>query len=394
MGHMDAQGRPLEVKPSDRESGPTSETQDVALQVGAPMVDVLEQSQNSGDGRASDKAMSRETKQERKQRQQSPESLDFHFEDGMTLYEMLNAEGHFGKNKTKLALKGLSLMTTNQIIANIYAKKLVQDATDDRLGRARMTLPLFIRDYFTRQYGLKDLATKHTLNLVRGLGEFSATSSRVRTFMKLAGTKEGFKVGSQGIDFILFALSQALDANNKDDYAMVPKTMGDGIANQQRISAEVCKRTIQTVFQGRKRAETLASSFSQAMFLDDFLEKVLEKWTEHYEEELLSLKDTFIRFDSNGDGILSLEEFEGVVHSIDPDYDARDLVQLYHQAAGDDGVIDPSEFVGVMATLQRNVTVRRQVQIEELKRQGLSKLIDRTSASTEKARKKSLLKYK
>jgi hypothetical protein len=78
----------------------------------------------------------------------------------------------------------------NTIIAGIWSSKIKGDRSDDREGKRRTEFREFVRTFFNRQYGLRALAEKQRVFLLKATVAFCGISARCRLFGALAAMPE------------------------------------------------------------------------------------------------------------------------------------------------------------------------------------------------------------
>jgi len=60
-----------------------------------------------------------------------------------------------------------------------------------------------------------------------------------------------------------------------------------------------------------------------------FLTNLMEEWRQYAQSEKVSILSTFTKYDSNGDGVLTLNEFEILIHDLDPKMDQSHIAHLF-----------------------------------------------------------------
>ena len=64
----------------------------------------------------------------------------------------------------------------------------------------------------------------------------------------------------------------------------------------------------------------------------------------------LVLVQLFNMCDTNGDGVLQLDEFKDLIARIDRHVTYQDVLAMYHECVGDDDVIDKEELMWLIST--------------------------------------------
>ena len=62
-----------------------------------------------------------------------------------------------------------------------------------------------------------------------------------------------------------------------------------------------------------------------------YLEQVIEEWKLHKEETFEKLMEKFEFYDDNGDGVLTFEEFEGLINNLDPNISRNEISELFNE---------------------------------------------------------------
>ena len=62
-----------------------------------------------------------------------------------------------------------------------------------------------------------------------------------------------------------------------------------------------------------------------------FIDVILDEHKDHREREKERLHKLFLQFDDNGDGVLTLEEFEALVRSVDSAMSKDRVIELFNQ---------------------------------------------------------------
>lgn len=71
------------------------------------------------------------------------------------------------------------------MIQDIFRMKVPADYHDDCLGKARVSLPQFINDYFLRKFGMKSVASQNIMGLIKFMRQNGSKHKRFIVFKLL-----------------------------------------------------------------------------------------------------------------------------------------------------------------------------------------------------------------
>ena len=286
-------------------------------------------------------------------------------------------------------------------IGDIWTKKIMDDAAQDKRGKPRQTFPKFLRHYFIRQHGFKNVANQKIRELTstaRKLassdvledGKFDAgedtTGLRTLLFVSMLGqgAEDAWELPKVNLFFwlvqALYTAEFGAGENNviagttsSDDFAMLKagalnqalpqisdfaarRVLERAVPNQDTRSRilEVIDNSIDAVPSSALTITRRLEKNDRVIPLEPVLYLVMKFWQEAADEQAQAQDEltraTFAENDDNGDGVLSFDEFCIIIKKLAPDYAAendRELVELFNSLAGDDGVLDADEFATV-----------------------------------------------
>ena len=107
-------------------------------------------------------------------------------------------------------MRGPTGINVNNIIASLYETKLQEDQRMDREMKDRLSLPLFLKKFLLRTYGLKDIATKQMMALLSSVRIHRKSNERQNLFARLVGLEEedALSYSPMACDYFMLALSE------------------------------------------------------------------------------------------------------------------------------------------------------------------------------------------
>ena len=300
-----------------------------------------------------------------------------------------------GKHRRELSLEALE----ETIIGDIYAKKALLDQDFRQIGK-RTLLCRATMDYFTQKYGLKKIANEYTVALVQSVRKFHRQSPRVRNFGILCGVvdKELYtaSIGDVMIEYAVRLLGShdQIAAAFSKDFCYVPVTEALHAAHQifkiedaeaenqntgeaQKPKKNKRKRQKRTL----KRAWTMPGSLRHLLMLrleeiakpaseipelkkegnilyvqlDAAIEAQVQLYLEKLQLDREMLMYLFNMYDLDGNGVLSLDEFEQLISACQPNQPLDDdmVLNLWNHVNDaddddDDGSITKEGFASVL----------------------------------------------
>ena len=294
-------------------------------------------------------------------------------------------------------------INVNNTLTAIYEAKVLADRRADTTGKQRMSLAQYLRTFLVHQYGVKKLAMKHMIGIIKTIKKHRKTVPRLNLFARLVGLDENDEkeYSSLAADYFLVVLVElhravTVKQLNEKNELDVASMMRDGITNKRLLSNNEISTALQNVDMGRGDRQNIMKRIQniKSWDVDNFLIQVMDCWYESHNQRLLRTEQVFFDSDENGDGELTLEEFKTAVRVMEPHCPELDVVDLYDRIAGDDGVIDAEEFAqgvmmlhGHMIQHQRRIReTRRAAQIKESSAKVLTKVSKKNAAANVKSR--------
>ncbi|GBG26882.1 Hypothetical Protein FCC1311_031042 [Hondaea fermentalgiana] len=283
------------------------------------------------------------------------------------------------------------------IIGEVYQKKVQSDKMRREAGRKPHSLAKTILHFFTQKYGLKKLAEEYLYGVVQAIREDCENSPRVRLFGMLVGVVDPEHYSQTLCDVIMAVISVIFPRIES-----IAKTLEHG-PEQTVVQSTHALRAARSIFKlvdgdvNRSGAEEdpdedsstrswpMPSAFRQRLIkwvetnsvpesevdksttsdikvvkCDDFLGKVAQVFLSKVELDRTMMIQLFRTFDVNGDGVLSFEEFQGLLRTAQPQppLDETQVMDLWievndHEDDDDDDIITPEAFATIC--IRRNI---------------------------------------
>lgn len=226
------------------------------------------------------------------------------------------------------------------MIQDIYRMKIPADYHDDCLGKARMSLPQFINDYFLRKFGMKSVSSQNTIGLIKFLKQFGSKHKRFVLFSKLTGITDSKKYSPRmchaylrllnrlASDQPIATLGELTRALNTKTYYYVPTV------NVRKAILEVFPKsvpflaidrlplhdTVRTeLLEKLRKIEEVERDTTKKMIsktkceLDNILEICMNAWDKQNQINGAILQELFVRFDYDQSQTLSLSELSDLL---------------------------------------------------------------------------------
>jgi hypothetical protein len=261
-------------------------------------------------------------------------------------------------------------INVNNTLSAIYEAKVLADKRADLTGKQRMSLAQYLRTFLVHKYGVKKLALKHMIGIIKAIKKHRASVPRLNLFARLVGLDENDEkeYSSLAADYFLIVLVELyratsvkqLDDNELDVAAM----MKDGITKKRFLSKNEINIALHNIDMGNGDRQKITERIKKikSWDVDNFLIQVMDCWYDSHHERLMQTEQVFFDSDENDDGELTLDEFMVAVRVMEPHCPKHDVIDLYDQIAGDDGVIDAEEFAqGVMLLHSHMIQHQRRI---------------------------------
>lgn len=262
-------------------------------------------------------------------------------------------------------------INVNNTLAALYEAKISADKRNDEAGKQRVSLAQYLRTFLVHQYGIKKLAMKQMMGIIKAIKRHRRKVPRLNLFARLVGLEESdeHEYSSLAADYFLIVLVELFRALSvrkvgDSDELELSQMMQDGITKKKMLTQSQMSLALQNVDMGRgDRARVMERvQAGKSWDIDSFLTVVMDCWYEAHHERLDRTAQVFFESDENGDGELTLNEFTTAVRVLEPHCPNDDIVELYDRIAGDDGVIDAEEFAeGVMLLHAHMISQHRRI---------------------------------
>ena len=227
--------------------------------------------------------------------------------------------------------------------ANIYEGKATADQVDDREGNKRQSFPDFIRDWMINKFGLKSIALSNLASLILGIQakkDDKDAGLRIRAFGILSGIIPHECWHEDLSNMILEAMGLLFQISK------ISENMGHAATKKPLIEAALSIEATSQAWQkwGFGPVPQLLNDTMIQMSrreggqlrLHEWIELLCETWLGAAEAMDRDLRGIFVQHDSNGDGVLDLDEFRGLINALlgsgNESVDDRQISRLFAEA--------------------------------------------------------------
>lgn len=227
-------------------------------------------------------------------------------------------------------------------VCKLIHAKVMLDKKHDEASIKRTAMPDFVQEQFLNQFGLESIATKHTHGFAAGIWANETVENGdhlVRIFGRLAGILEPEKYSSMQVNFVMdmldclfvssraaHRLQEALMKNQPVDRALVHEKCAQLMtAYREDWHKDLISDLDEHVLDGDGHAKTVCTIKGHNVDESELglvptlslLDVVLRHWDKHEEQRHAALRELFDQFDTNGDHVLQLHEWEQLIESCD-----------------------------------------------------------------------------
>eukprot|EP00741_Cyanophora_paradoxa_P008778 tig00001374_g8495.t1 len=253
------------------------------------------------------------------------------------------ADQHLKKSGVTLSKKAVL-----KLIAQTYVDKMKADAVDDREVHRRQDLHEFVMDAFLFRYGVKEKAEEKLAELLCAAREYAAECPRIRAFASFLGLTDT-KRSPDALDAYLLAVGclQGLigggaplfsegnwEAGDANGAVLVPAQMAveglpgalfPGMVPEHR--AELAARIRDAAVESGK-----APKKRTTVDLDELLEIALQAWQLESGRAQARLYALFTSADRSQRGVITLQEFAGVVKAANGELSDGAVSYMFREA--------------------------------------------------------------
>ena len=266
-----------------------------------------------------------------------------------------------------------------QLIKDITETKLILEREEDN----RELLPEFIYGFMLRKYGLVKMAEKYMVEFMASCLKYKLDSPRIMMFCRFLSLKGSDPLSAAAFEFVLhlYRVVAYTPATLADKFlereakkALLNTPMQMQLAREGGlevyVSAERANKVMNVLFKGRDKIlqDTLSSveaqaelegkghSFNFMKISMECLEGIaVQGWEAQGGDSPVEFEEMFKRADTNGDGVLSYEEFAKLMSEIKPDLGLTTTLAIFREAIAESSsfegdVITPDAFARVMSS--------------------------------------------
>ena len=229
----------------------------------------------------------------------------------------------------------------------------------------RPPLQEFLYEFMLRKYGLVGLAEKYLVDFLASLQKHHKQSKQIDGFSRFCGLgkalpEEGLAkilqvyscIQSTPLNWADKALAKEIHSNKgnvgKEMYSLERVSTAIKKAFHQSTSEKI-QRILEEVREGATQGGVGKQTYKQVDW-DNLVDLVIKEATDESEKMNKELQRLFEEGDDNNDGILSLDEFQNIVHRVNPKIKLAEILKLFRQAMQLSGgsSISPADFATVM----------------------------------------------
>lgn len=271
--------------------------------------------------------------------------------------------------KPKGDVKRITLRGLHRLISELF-ESLAEDEEEEESHSGKHDFMEALHDFLLKRYGLKTLAMKEMYSIVDALKRFKAcepqhaASRRILLFARFLGLSTDLCDPPEELKLYLRLWRRAsatvgafLPENESGVSPFNMQFLNAVLLDDKELSAEIqgkkmiaLKLAMRTAGREEKCSNELkrvvkANTVLVADF-DNLIEKVLRARYDNSEYELL-----FKAGDENGDGVLEVSEFKGIIAAVDPNMKQKEVLGMYKEtlklSGGEADAISPAAFAWV-----------------------------------------------
>jgi len=246
-----------------------------------------------------------------------------------------------------------------KVIKTIYWGKIKADRVDDAEGNARQSLAEFVVDFFYNQYGLRSLAEKYLIEFIMSLKKWSPSVLKASLFSRFCGLLDC--LSQDDLDLCMYFLSccpagQRETPKNSREYAPgkvrieVWRVMEAIKISMWHFGSKVPDRLLRRVHQLDQRGIVFGSNTVDE---DEVFLLVLDEYHTVQKEKRMQFRSLLASVDADGDGIITIDEFEGIIDQIDGGKSKVHATRMFRE------VVESSEVGEVTADALSEVALKK-----------------------------------
>ena len=235
-------------------------------------------------------------------------------------------------------------------IEEIYEEKMIYDEVDDRESHPRHGLAEFIHDHLFRRYGLRSLADHHLYDLVQSLIDHKE-EKRVILFMRFLGMSQAEKqpLPKDALDFVLYCIAYMHTMSDGNGRPIINHSEGQSSRIPEQVAMSMAPVIVSILVQNgpplvqrmginplkmmsRVRNLIKTNAHNNVIDYDVLLEILVVEFEWVWAQLREHLRSIFIKGDLNADGVLTLDEFTEILHTVSPGVSDNRIHRMFKSA--------------------------------------------------------------
>jgi len=213
-----------------------------------------------------------------------------------------------------------------EFIGKIYTEKILVDEVDDRCHMPRQSLSEFLYDYHLELLSEPLLAEEALMNIVANARLYEGVSARVKMFCRFLQINQEKPLPVEALSVFLLALVKIQNG----EIPLLPDY------DQVNVDATKAAKVIEFVFaqapyviRSKILLEAEKRVVGKVIDLDSLLYFLVDQYVHESSRGEERLRALFVASDMDGDGNLTLNEFQDMVMHINSRKSHRELLRMY-----------------------------------------------------------------
>eukprot|EP00698_Gefionella_okellyi_P005745 TRINITY_DN15206_c0_g1_i1.p1 TRINITY_DN15206_c0_g1~~TRINITY_DN15206_c0_g1_i1.p1 ORF type:complete len:873 (-),score=166.52 TRINITY_DN15206_c0_g1_i1:36-2654(-) len=219
-------------------------------------------------------------------------------------------------------------------VRQILSAKSLADSIDIRESQRPCDMPEFLFDFFLQRCGMRVIAEVNLADVLFNVYRLRDQTALLDVFARFCGMYDPFP--QEAMIFYMHVYSIIKGSKLTDDGGSQSSTLIWWVPTKRLI--DVSRQLFQPM--GERRLTHVLSRIDdlkdadkpERCDMDVFLRMAVEEWQEVSQQMKQRLEALFEASDTNGDNVLSFDEFQAMVHSVDATRSDRAIVRMYRTA--------------------------------------------------------------